>query len=122
MVKVVIGGQIEKENIARLVRELGGDQIQVEIKSDLQAAADVKAGKADYYLGACHTGGGGALSMAMALLTRAKCAIVSMPGKPPQEAEIARAVAEGRVAFGFTGDHYEKAVTHIVREVLQAKG
>ena len=94
IIKVVIGGQIEKENMARLVKEIGGDQLQVEVKSDLQAAADVRAGKADYYLGACHTGGGGALGMAMALLTRTKCAIVSMPGKPPQEAEIIREVLQ----------------------------
>ena len=119
MIRIVIGGQVEKQNIAKLVKEIGGDRVEVEVKTDLQAASDVKMGKADYYLGACHTGGGGALSMAMALLTRDKCATVSMPGRKPKEEEIIQAVADGKVAFGFTGDHYEQAVSIILREILK---
>lgn len=121
MVRIVVGGQVEKQNIADLVKEVGGDKVEVQVKTDLQAASDVKMGKADYYLGACHTGGGGALSMAMALLTRNKCAIVSMPGKPPKEEDIVKAVEEGKVAFGFTGDHFNKVVPVIIREILKNK-
>lgn len=119
MVRIVVGGQVEKQNIANMVKEIGGEKVEVQVKSDLQAANDVKLGKADYYLGACHTGGGGALSMAMALLTRDKCATVSMPGKPPKEENIIKVVSEGKVAFGFTGDHLDKAVPIIVREILK---
>lgn len=119
MIRIVVGGQVEKQAIADLVKELGGDKLQVEVKSDLHAANDVKQNKADYYLGACHTGGGGALSMAMALLTRDKCATISMPGKPPKEEDIVKAVQDGKVAFGFTGDHYERAVPMIIKEILK---
>lgn len=119
MIRFVVGGQVEKDNIAGLVKRIGGDKVEVQTKMDLQAANDVKAGKADYYLGACHTGGGGALSMAMALLTRSKCATISMPGKPPKEEDVRNAIAEGKVAFGFTGDHYEKAVSLILTEILK---
>ncbi len=119
MIRFVVGGQVEKDNIAKLVKEIGGDMVEVQIKSDLHAANDIKTGKADYYLGACHTGGGGALSMALALLTRAKCATISMPGKPPKEEDVAGAVAEGKVAFGFTGDHFEMSVDLIVKEILK---
>lgn len=119
MIKFVVGGQVEKENIAKLIKEIGGDNVEVQVKSDLQAASDVKTGKAEYYLGACHTGGGGALSMAMALLTRDKCITVSMPGRSPKEEEIVKAVSEGKVAFGFTGDHYDKAVPVIIKEILK---
>ena len=119
MIRIVVGGQVEKQNIADLAKEIGGDDVEVQVKTDLHAANDVKTGKADYYLGACHTGGGGALSMAIALLTRDKCATVSMPGKPPKEEEIIDAVCKGKVAFGFTGDHYEKAIPIIIREILK---
>ncbi|WP_353892456.1 DUF2620 domain-containing protein [Proteinivorax hydrogeniformans] len=118
MIKFVVGGQVEKQSIADLIKKVGGDKVEVEVKSDIQAANSVKSKKADYYLGACHTGGGGALSMAMALLTRDKCATVSMPGSAPKEEAIVNAVEEGKVAFGFTGDHYEVAVPLIVREIL----
>lgn len=119
MIKIVVGGAIEKQNIADLVKKIGGEKVSVDVMSDMQAAMAIKTGKAEYYLGACHTGGGGALSMAMALLTRDKCATVSMPGKAPKEEDIVKAVADGKVAFGFTGDHYEIAVPIIMREILQ---
>lgn len=119
MIKIVVGGQVEKQGIADLVKQIGGEKVQVEIKTDIHAANDVKTNKAHYYLGACHTGGGGALSMAMALLTRDKCATISMPGKPPKEEDIIKAVQEGKVAFGFTGDHFEKAVPIIMNEILK---
>ncbi|MBS4536717.1 DUF2620 domain-containing protein [Clostridium sp. D2Q-14] len=119
MIKFVIGGQVEKQKIADLVKSIGGDEVEVKVKNDLQAANDIKSGKADYYLGACHTGGGGALSMAIALLTKSKCATVSMPGKPPKKEDVIKAVNEGKIAFGFTGDHHEEAVKMIVEEILK---
>ncbi len=117
--RIVIGGQMEKQNIKKLIEEVGEGRVATEIKSDLNAANDVKTGKADYYVGACHTGGGGALSMAIALLTRDKCVSLSMPGRPPKEEDIVRAVQEGKVAFGFTGDHYRQVIPVLVRELLK---
>lgn len=117
--KIVVGGQVEKQNIKKLIDEVGEGKVVSEIKTDIQAANDVKLGKADYYVGACHTGGGGALSMAIALLTRDKCATLSMPGRPPKEENIIKAVEEGKLAFGFTGDHYEQIIPILVKELLK---
>ncbi|WP_059173522.1 DUF2620 domain-containing protein [Bacillus sp. FJAT-27445] len=111
--KIVIGGQVDKREIESLVKDLDGS-ITTMVKSDLEAAMAVKTGQADYYLGACHTGGGGALAMAIALLGKPKCETVSMPGKRPVEANVTQAVNEGKVAFGFTADHKEQAVPMIL--------
>ena len=119
MIRIVVGGAIRKDDIKNLIMEIGGGKFEVEVMSDMQAAMAVKTNKADYYLGACHTGGGGALSMAIAILTMAKCATVSMPGRPPKEADIVKAVSDGKVAFGFTGDHLEAAVPVIMNEILK---
>ncbi|MCD7034574.1 DUF2620 domain-containing protein [Metabacillus sp. GX 13764] len=116
--KVVIGGQVEKKEIEALVKEAGSGAIQTEVKSDLDAAMAVKSGQADYYIGACHTGGGGALAMAIALIGKPACATVSMPGKPPEESKVQEAVSQGAKAFGFTGDHKESAVKFIVKALL----
>ena len=80
MKKIVIGGQIDKERLAGAVRTLAGDRAVVTVKTDIEAAMDVKTGAADYYLGACNTGGGGALAMAIALVGANNCVTVSMPG------------------------------------------
>lgn len=118
MVHFAIGGQVDKRKIADLVQQVGGNAVKVTTTSDLEAAMQVKMGKADYYLGACHTGGGG-LAMAIALLGKAQCRTVSMPGRPPKEDEIRNAVAAGVRAFAFTADHAELAVPMIVRAILE---
>lgn len=118
LIRFAIGGQVDKKKIAEMVRRLGGDAVQVTEASDLEAAMQVKTGKADYYLGACHTGGGG-LAMAIAMLGKAQCLTVSMPGRPPKEDEIRSAVAAGVKAFAFTADHAEQAVPMIVRAILE---
>ncbi len=118
MIRFVVGGAICKDEIAKLICEIGGDQVQVSVMTDMQAVLAVQSKQADYYFGACHTGGGGALSMAIALLTLAKCATVSMPGRPPKKEEVVDAVKAGKIAFGFTGDHIDESVTLIMSEIL----
>jgi len=118
MIRFAVGGQVDKKKVADLVRKVGGSAVQVTEHSDLEAAMQVKNGKADYYIGACHTGGGG-LAMAIAMLGKARCLTVSMPGRPPKEDEIRKAVADGVKAFAFTADHAEQAVPMIVRAILE---
>ena len=86
--KIVVGGQIDKQKVYDAVKGVVGDRATVEIKDDIAAAMAVKTGQADYYFGACKTGGGGALAMAIALLGMNQCATVSMPGKMLSEEEI----------------------------------
>lgn len=114
--KIVVGGQVEKKQIESLIKELDSS-IDTVVKSDLDAAMLMKTGQADYYFGACHTGGGGALAMAIALIGRDKCETVSMPGKKPNEDKVIEAVKSGKIAFGFTGDHVETAVPMILKAI-----
>ncbi|MEC5425217.1 DUF2620 domain-containing protein [Virgibacillus sp. C22-A2] len=119
--KIVIGGQVEKKGIEALIKEID-PSIETVVKSDLDAAMEIKTGKADYYLGACHTGGGGALAMAIAMIGRSQCETVSMPGKKPQVSKVEEAVSSGKKAFGFTGDHMETAVPMIINALNKYKG
>ncbi|WP_059105578.1 DUF2620 domain-containing protein [Shouchella shacheensis] len=111
--KIVIGGQVEKKEIEKLIKAYDAS-IETVVKSDLEAAMMMKQGQADYYFGACHTGGGGALAMAISLLGKANCHTISMPGKPPVREKVEKAVQDGGKAFGFTGDHKEKAVEYLL--------
>lgn len=116
--KIVVGGQVEKKEIEQLIKELDSSIVTF-IKSDLEAAMAVKTGQADYYVGACHTGGGGALAMAIAILGKPNCETVSMPGKKPQAEKIQNAVKEGKIAFGFTADHKESAIPMIIQALKE---
>lgn len=119
MVRIVVGGQIDKDALAALIRKLGGDKVAVTVKSDIEAAMAIKTGQADYYFGACHTGGGGALAMAIALLGMGTCATVSMPGKVRSDEEILAEIANGKKAFGFTPQHMDQVVTLIMGQIVK---
>lgn len=122
MIKIVVGGQINKSEIAELTKKILQDAAEVEIKGDLEAANAVKAGQFDYYIGACNTGGGGALALAMALLGANKCMTISMPGKILADEEIVNAVKDGKVAFGFTSQHFEQVLPILLPALVEANG
>ena len=115
---VAVGGAIDKQKLEAELLRLGQGKVAVKVLSDIEAAMAVKSGTADYYFGACATGGGGALAMAIALLGHARCVTVSMPGRPPEPEAVKEAVDSGKVAFGFTNDHIEQAVGLILPLLL----
>ena len=104
--------------MADITAEIAGDKASIEIKSDIEAAMAIKTGAADFYLGACNTGGGGALAMAIALLGMGDCATVSMPGNIKSEAEIKAEVEAGKRAYGFTAQHAEEVIPVILKYIL----
>lgn len=119
MKKIVVGGQIDKKEVAELVEKYAQGKFEIETKSDLEAAMALKNGTADYYFGACNTGGGGALAMAISLVGRPKTATVSMPGKIMPEEEIREQVTSGKIAFGFTAQHKENVIPILMDELLK---
>ena len=118
MKRIVIGGQIDKQRVADITAKIAGDKASIEIKSDIEAAMAIKTGAADFYLGACNTGGGGALAMAIARLGMGQCATVSMPGNIKSEAEIKAEVEAGKKAYGFTAQHAEEVIPVILKYLL----
>lgn len=119
MLKVVVGGQIDKDKIYSKIQELAGDKIEADIKNDLDAAMAIKNGQYDYYIGACNTGGGGALAMAIALLGQDKCSTISMPGSIKDESFIIEEVEKGKKAFGFTAQHLDEVLPILLREITK---
>jgi len=115
---IVIGGQIDKQIIADLVTKIGGERVSVKVMGDIQAAMEIKNGQADYYIGACNTGGGGALSMAIALVGHSLCATLSMPSKIMSDDEIAAEVSAGKKAFGMTSQHIDTVVPVLLKNLL----
>ncbi|MDX7986106.1 DUF2620 domain-containing protein [Xenorhabdus sp. 12] len=117
--RFVVGGQIEKGAIAEGIRRLAGDKAtSITIMNDIEAAMAVKNGEADYYLGACNTGGGGALAIAIALIGLNQCATISMPGKILSDDEIIAHVKAGKKAFGFTGQDIDMVLPVIINTII----
>lgn len=117
--KIVVGGQMDKQSIARLIENLAGDKAQVEIKSDIEAALAIQTGQADYYFGACSTGAGGALGIATGLLGMNRCVSVSTPGMTMTQEQIEKEVQNGKAAFGFVNYDAEKVVPMLMKAILK---
>ena len=114
--RILVGG-FGKAEIARTLERLNDPEIEVAITNDYQAAQALKSGYADYYFGACASGGGASLGVLVGLLGYSKTATVSRAGVPPKKEEIEKAVREGRVAFGMAIDHVEQAVPMLVEAI-----
>lgn len=119
MIKIVVGGQMDKKNLEKLIKENGQGKVEVSVKSDVQAAMDVQSGKAQYYFGACATGAGGALAMAIGIIGADKSISVSIPGKLLSEEEMRKAVQDGKVAFGFVNNHADKVIPVLMDEIIK---
>lgn len=115
--KIVVGGQIDKQKIADLATSIVGDRAEVVVMGDIEAAMAIKNGEANLYLGACNTGGGGALAMAIALLGMDQCATVSMPGSRKSEEEVIAEISAGKKAFGFTAQDIDVMVPIILQNI-----
>jgi len=119
MLKIVVGGQMDKQAIANLIQKYGQGLVEVSIKSDIEAALAVQMNQAQYYFGSCATGSGGALAMAIGLVGPQYCVSVSIPGHIMGEEEIRKAVRDGKKAFGFVNNDAEKVIPVLLNEILK---
>lgn len=118
MIKIAIGGQLNKNEIRDYVEKNGQGKVECQVFTDMDAASKVKSGEYDYYVGACQSGAGGALGMAYALLGRDKCITIGMAGLAPKEEKVIKGFESGCLAFGFTNDQVELGMKYILKHLL----
>jgi hypothetical protein len=121
MIRIVVAG-LKKDVIERTAKAAGGNNVEVTVTSDFEAAKKIKANEADYYLGACNSGGGAALSVAIGILGYSNCSTVSKNGKKPNPVEIEKLVEDGKIAFGMAVEGIEEAVPVIVKALVKKHG
>lgn len=117
--KIVVGGQMDKQAIANMIETYGAGKVEVSIKSDLEAAMAVQMGQADYYIGSCATGAGAAIAMVIGMLGADACVSLSLPGKMMSEEEIRKEVEKGKKAFGFVNTDAERVVPVLMKCLLE---
>ena len=99
MKKIGVAG-LQREQIKKTIEATAPGCFEVFIHNDMEAAMKVKSGQLDYYIGACNTGAGAALSIAIAVIGYNKSCTIAKPGIKAKDEHIAKMVAEGKVAFG----------------------
>ena len=118
MINIVVGGQMDKQQVSKLIEKYGEGKVNISVKSDIDAALAVKSGQAHYYFGSCATGAGGALAMAIGIIGAQQCISVSIPGQILSEEQIKQAVNDGKIAFGFVNTDAEKVIPVLMKEIL----
>ena len=104
----IITGGVAKAEVADALRPLLGPNDAVTVGTDMNAAMALRTGRADYYLGTCHTGAGASLGVLVGLLGSSKCHTFGR--SVPSKAAVEGAVAAGNLAFGFALDQVHDVV------------
>ncbi|WP_169950464.1 DUF2620 family protein [Microbispora sp. H11081] len=117
IIRVVAAG-VDAAGMAKIAQEAGGGRVEAAALGDMQGARLVKKGQADYYLGTCWSGGGGALAAATALLGSTKVGIAGTPGMAVSDEKVAQLVGEGKIAFGFPYEQSRSAIPLIIKAIL----
>lgn len=116
-IRIVAAG-VDAPAMAKIAQDAGGGRVEAAALGDMQGARLVKKGQADYYIGTCWSGGGGALAAATAILGAKHVGIVGTPGMVVTEERVRTMVGEGRIAFGFAYEQTATAIPLIVKEIL----
>ncbi|MFG2713828.1 DUF2620 family protein [Streptomyces goshikiensis] len=114
MAKILTGG-VGKAEVATAVTGLGIHGIEIAVSNDMDAAAALSAGRADYFLGTCHTGAGASLGVLVGLLGRADCHTFGR--SVPTEADVTALLAEGKRVFGFALDRIDTVAPLMARAI-----
>lgn len=117
--KIVTYGMGREEVIAA-VQSHAPTGSEVNAVSDYQAATDVKTGAADFAIGVCQSGSGGALAVPRALLGQDLCIALSSPSQLPSEDDIRAAVAAGKRCFGIAIGHIATVIPTLLAAITDA--
>jgi hypothetical protein len=121
VIRIVLAG-VDAKSMAKIAQDSGGSRVQAVATGDMQGARLVKKGQADYYLGTCWSGGGGALAAATAILGTPLVGIAGTPGMAVTRERVAELITEGRKAFGFAYEQSQAAIPMIIKEILAQNG
>ncbi|MFC1234698.1 MULTISPECIES: DUF2620 domain-containing protein [unclassified Vibrio] len=113
MKKIAIAG-LQREQIKEQIERTVPGVFECHILNDMDAAMKVKSGELDYYIGACNTGAGAALSMAIALIGFNESCTIAKPAFRAKEDQIIQFLSEGKKAFGVSIEHVEHAIPMLV--------
>ncbi|MBQ4343482.1 MAG: DUF2620 family protein [Erysipelotrichaceae bacterium] len=120
MLKIACCGLAATRMKMIIEKNFSKEEVEVLTLPDTQAVRKVKSGEADYFFGTCHTGGGGSLATAIAILGYSNCLVLSRYGYCPKETEVKEKVAGGNhKAFGMVEGHVDKLIIPLVKALLE---
>ncbi len=118
MKKIGIAG-LQREQIKQQIETAAPGQFECHILTDMDAAMKVKSGELDFYIGACNTGAGAAISMAIAIIGFNESCTIAKPSIRAKEDEVKRFVSSGKKAYGLSIEHIEHAIPMLTKALTE---
>ena len=118
MIKIAVGG-LNKNEMEKAIKSVGSNNIEVIITNDMSGARMIKSGDADYYFGACNSGGGAAISILIGMIGFSKCVTIARNGKQPKDSDITKALNEGKIVFGMAIEAIEVGAPMLINAILK---
>ena len=115
--RIAIGG-MQKNEMEQEILKCCPDA-QTIITNDMKAASMIKKGEVDYYIGACESGGGSAISILIGLVGYNKCCTVCKNGGTPKKEEIEKFVNDGKVCFGMAVSQLDITVPVLMKVLME---
>ena len=118
--KIALAG-LQREVMESAIKSFGNESIQTIITTDMNGCSLIKKGEVDFYFGACNTGAGAAISIAIGLLGYGKCCTIAKPGMGAKVHEVEKFVKEGKIAFGMSIENIEQAIPILLKELTKGE-
>ncbi len=115
--KIAIGG-MQKNLMEQEIKKACPDAETI-VTNDMNAASMMKKGEVDYYIGACESGSGSAISILIGLVGYSKCCTVCKNGGKPNKEEIEKFISNGKVCFGMAVDQMEVTVPVLMKALME---
>ena len=115
--KIAIGG-LQKNLMEQEIKKACPDAETI-VTNDMNAASMMKKGEVDYYIGACESGSGSAISILIGLVGYSKCCTVCKNGGKPNKEEIEKFISNGKVCFGMAVDQMEVTVPVLMKALME---
>lgn len=115
--KIAIGGL--KKNVMEEAIHKAAPEVETVITTDIGAVPMLKNGQVDYYLGACESGGGAAISILIGMIGYSKCCTVAKNGQTAKKDDILKQIDSGKIVFGMAHDTIDKTVPVLLEALLE---
>lgn len=116
--KIAIGG-LKKNEMEDAIRKASNGQVETIITTDIQGAKMLKKQEVDYYLGACESGGGAAISILIGMIGYSKCCTVAKNGQKINPQSVEKLIQEGKIVFGMAHDTIDQTVPVLIALLIK---
>ncbi|MBU3133075.1 DUF2620 domain-containing protein [Clostridium gasigenes] len=117
MIRIAIGG-LSKEKMEQAILKINNEDIKVVVSNDFEGGQMLLKKEADYYFGACNSGGGAAIALLIGLVGYTNCVTIVKNGERVNRDKIKETVNMGKIVYGMAVEAIEETVPMLIEAII----